>query len=138
VKVEIRPNLILAAEKELGIVAGLQDRVAQVYGGLVYMVLQFCSLLFIFHNQGFLETVHHRDFDEKARFFKRFKVLILVARNRNLKREKKRFAIMNITFWTQEFQRQSAMAVLVAILRFLDSLKPRLFACNFRIMIGAT
>nr|KYP44013.1 hypothetical protein KK1_034535 [Cajanus cajan] len=37
VKVEIRPNLILAAEKELGIVAGLQDRVAQVYGGLVYM-----------------------------------------------------------------------------------------------------
>ncbi|XP_042481692.1 glucuronokinase 1-like [Macadamia integrifolia] len=37
VKVEIRPNLILNAEKELGIVAGLQDRVAQVYGGLVYM-----------------------------------------------------------------------------------------------------
>ncbi|XP_042504013.1 glucuronokinase 1-like [Macadamia integrifolia] len=37
VKVEIRPNLILDAEKELGIVAGLQDRVAQVYGGLVYM-----------------------------------------------------------------------------------------------------
>lgn len=38
VKVEIRPNLILNAEKELGIVAGLQDRVAQVYGGLVHMV----------------------------------------------------------------------------------------------------
>lgn len=38
VKVEIRPNLVLGAEKELGIVAGLQDRVAQVYGGLVYMV----------------------------------------------------------------------------------------------------
>ncbi|XP_073008891.1 glucuronokinase 1-like [Typha latifolia] len=37
IKVEIRPNLILSAEKELGIVAGLQDRVAQVYGGLVYM-----------------------------------------------------------------------------------------------------
>ncbi|KAJ4729317.1 Glucuronokinase 1 [Melia azedarach] len=37
VKVEIRPNIILSAEKELGIVAGLQDRVAQVYGGLVYM-----------------------------------------------------------------------------------------------------
>jgi galactokinase/mevalonate kinase-like predicted kinase len=34
----LRPNLILDAEKELGIVAGLQDRVAQVYGGLVYMV----------------------------------------------------------------------------------------------------
>ncbi|KAA8548159.1 hypothetical protein F0562_004580 [Nyssa sinensis] len=37
VKVEVRPNLVLSAEKELGIVAGLQDRVAQVYGGLVYM-----------------------------------------------------------------------------------------------------
>jgi glucuronokinase len=37
IKVEVRPNLILAAEKELGIVAGLQDRVAQVYGGIVYM-----------------------------------------------------------------------------------------------------
>lgn len=36
--VKIRPQLILNAEKELGIVAGLQDRVAQVYGGLVYMV----------------------------------------------------------------------------------------------------
>ncbi|KAI5651164.1 hypothetical protein M9H77_37169 [Catharanthus roseus] len=37
IKVEVRPNLILNAEKELGIVAGLQDRVAQVYGGLVFM-----------------------------------------------------------------------------------------------------
>ncbi|OMO69270.1 hypothetical protein COLO4_29172 [Corchorus olitorius] len=37
IKVEVRPNLILGAEKELGIVAGLQDRVAQVYGGLVHM-----------------------------------------------------------------------------------------------------
>ncbi|CAO2829907.1 unnamed protein product [Amaranthus hypochondriacus] len=37
VKMEERPNLILDAEKELGIVAGLQDRVAQVYGGLVFM-----------------------------------------------------------------------------------------------------
>ncbi|XP_078436330.1 glucuronokinase 1-like isoform X2 [Wolffia australiana] len=37
VSVEIRPQLILNAENELGIVAGLQDRVAQVYGGLVYM-----------------------------------------------------------------------------------------------------
>ncbi|KAL4562266.1 hypothetical protein LXL04_034465 [Taraxacum kok-saghyz] len=35
--VEIRPQLILNAENELGIVAGLQDRVAQVYGALVYM-----------------------------------------------------------------------------------------------------
>eukprot|EP01018_Ginkgo_biloba_P019867 Gb_22991 [translate_table: standard] len=37
VKVDDRPNLILSAEGELGITAGLQDRVAQVYGGLVYM-----------------------------------------------------------------------------------------------------
>lgn len=43
VKVEIRPDLILSAEKELGIVAGLQDRVAQVYGGLVYMVCDICK-----------------------------------------------------------------------------------------------
>lgn len=35
---EEQPNLILAAEtEELGITAGLQDRVAQVYEGLVYM-----------------------------------------------------------------------------------------------------
>lgn len=32
VKVEVRPNLILNAEKELGVVAGLQERVAQIYG----------------------------------------------------------------------------------------------------------
>ena len=38
IKVEVWPQLILNAEKELGVVAGLQDRVAQVYGGLVYMV----------------------------------------------------------------------------------------------------
>ncbi|KAJ8750109.1 hypothetical protein K2173_014024 [Erythroxylum novogranatense] len=37
IKAEVRPTLVLNAEKELGIVAGLQDRVAQVYGGLVYM-----------------------------------------------------------------------------------------------------
>ncbi|XP_022740601.1 glucuronokinase 1-like [Durio zibethinus] len=37
IKVEVRPKLILSAEQELGIVAGLQDRVAQVYGGLVHM-----------------------------------------------------------------------------------------------------
>ncbi|XP_071692510.1 glucuronokinase 1-like [Rutidosis leptorrhynchoides] len=37
ISVDTRPQLILNAEKELGIVAGLQDRVAQVYGGLVYM-----------------------------------------------------------------------------------------------------
>lgn len=37
VKLADRPNIILDAEKELGIVAGLQDRVVQVYGGLVFM-----------------------------------------------------------------------------------------------------
>ncbi|XP_068667770.1 glucuronokinase 1-like [Aristolochia californica] len=37
VKVEDRPSLILSSENELGIIAGLQDRVVQVYGGLVYM-----------------------------------------------------------------------------------------------------
>ncbi|CAN8236427.1 unnamed protein product [Cochlearia groenlandica] len=38
IRIEVRPNLILNAEKELGIIAGLQDRVAQVYGGgLVHM-----------------------------------------------------------------------------------------------------
>ncbi|GMH06796.1 hypothetical protein Nepgr_008636 [Nepenthes gracilis] len=37
IKVEVRPSLVLSAEKELGIVAGLQDRVAQVFGGLVFM-----------------------------------------------------------------------------------------------------
>ena len=37
-KVEDRPRVMLSAEEELGITAGLQDRVAQVYGGLVYLV----------------------------------------------------------------------------------------------------
>lgn len=32
-----RPSLVLAAEAELGITAGLQDRVIQAYGGLVFM-----------------------------------------------------------------------------------------------------
>ena len=32
-----RPGLALAAEQELGIAAGLQDRVVQTFGGLVYM-----------------------------------------------------------------------------------------------------
>ncbi|KAJ0113237.1 hypothetical protein Patl1_00861 [Pistacia atlantica] len=42
VKVEIKLDLVLSAEKELGIIAGLQDRVAQVYGGLVYMSFSIC------------------------------------------------------------------------------------------------
>jgi glucuronokinase len=32
-----RPELVLSCERELGITAGLQDRVIQAYGGLVYM-----------------------------------------------------------------------------------------------------
>ena len=32
-----RPTLALSAERDLGITAGLQDRVAQVYEGVVYM-----------------------------------------------------------------------------------------------------
>ena len=46
VKVEIKPDLVLSAEKELGIIAGLQDRVAQVYGGLVYMVCDVHAYMF--------------------------------------------------------------------------------------------
>ncbi len=38
IPLHLQPNIILESEtKELGISAGLQDRVAQVYGGLVYM-----------------------------------------------------------------------------------------------------
>ncbi|CAI5478492.1 unnamed protein product [Closterium sp. Yama58-4] len=37
VPVPVRPNLILEAESRLGIAAGLQDRVIQTYGGLVFM-----------------------------------------------------------------------------------------------------
>lgn len=49
IKVEVRPGLVLSAEKQLGIVAGLQDRVAQVYGGLVYMVLRSnrCAIVYL-------------------------------------------------------------------------------------------
>ncbi|CAI5948459.1 unnamed protein product [Closterium sp. NIES-65] len=37
IPVPVRPNLILEAESRLGITAGLQDRVIQTYGGLVFM-----------------------------------------------------------------------------------------------------
>lgn len=37
VDVDHLPTLILSAEEQLGITAGLQDRVIQVYGGVVYM-----------------------------------------------------------------------------------------------------
>ncbi|CAI5509066.1 unnamed protein product [Closterium sp. Naga37s-1] len=37
IPIPVRPNLILEAESRLGIAAGLQDRVIQTYGGLVFM-----------------------------------------------------------------------------------------------------
>jgi glucuronokinase len=37
VDVDYLPSLILSAEEQLGITAGLQDRVIQVYGGVVFM-----------------------------------------------------------------------------------------------------
>ena len=38
IPLEIQPNLVLSVEtEELGIKAGLQDRVIQTYGGVVYM-----------------------------------------------------------------------------------------------------
>eukprot|EP00250_Pteridium_aquilinum_P035198 c8859_g1_i1 orf=106-1167(+) len=49
VKVQERPAIILSAEEEIGITAGLQDRVVQVYGGLVYMDF----------DKHFMETTGH-------------------------------------------------------------------------------
>ena len=37
VPVQDRPALLLSIEEDLGITAGLQDRVVQIYGGAVYM-----------------------------------------------------------------------------------------------------
>lgn len=37
IPLEKQPSFVLSVEQELGIQAGLQDRVVQVYGGLVYM-----------------------------------------------------------------------------------------------------
>ncbi|KAI3746712.1 hypothetical protein L6452_09151 [Arctium lappa] len=45
--VEMRPQLILNAEKELGIVSGLEDRVAQVYGGKVWSPKLLTTWLFV-------------------------------------------------------------------------------------------
>lgn len=44
---EEKPGVVLSAEEELGIAAGLQDRVVQVYGGLVYMVRASSQLLVV-------------------------------------------------------------------------------------------
>lgn len=52
----ILANLILAAEtQEIGIAAGLQDRVCQVYGGLVYM--DFNKAYFDRHGHGHYEVL---------------------------------------------------------------------------------
>lgn len=37
IPLETQPSFVLSVEQELGIQAGLQDRVVQIYGGLVYM-----------------------------------------------------------------------------------------------------
>jgi glucuronokinase len=56
---EVLPGLILAVEKdELGIGAGLQDRVAQVYEGLVYM--DFDKALMDRHGHGIYEPLDPR------------------------------------------------------------------------------
>jgi glucuronokinase len=53
---ETQPNLILAAERdELGITAGLQDRVVQVWEGLVYM--DFSRDLMEAHGHGAYESL---------------------------------------------------------------------------------
>ena len=52
----IQPTLVLEVEtKELGITAGLQDRVAQAYGGLVYM--DFAPELFEMQGHGTYEPL---------------------------------------------------------------------------------
>lgn len=52
----IQPNLVLSVEtEELGIWAGLQDRVVQVYGGMVYM--DFNEDFMSCHNHGIYENL---------------------------------------------------------------------------------
>ncbi|MFQ6098271.1 MAG: mevalonate kinase [Armatimonadota bacterium] len=52
----MQPNLVLQAETdELGIAAGLQDRVVQVYGGLVYM--DFAPILMAAQGHGFYKPM---------------------------------------------------------------------------------
>lgn len=56
IKKEILPNLILETEtREIGITAGLQDRVAQVYEGLVYM--DFNREIMEEHKHGLYESM---------------------------------------------------------------------------------
>ena len=52
----LQPNLILETEtRELGVGAGLQDRVAQVYEGLVYM--DFSRELMVAQHHGYYENL---------------------------------------------------------------------------------
>jgi len=52
----IQPNLVLQAETdELGIAAGLQDRVVQVYGGLIYM--DFSPILMAAQGHGYYQPM---------------------------------------------------------------------------------
>jgi hypothetical protein len=50
------PGLILSAETELGITAGLQDRVIQVYEGMVYMVRPASRISPILRLHGCMNT----------------------------------------------------------------------------------
>lgn len=60
-----RPGLVLQAEEELGITAGLQDRVVQVYGGVVYM--DFAKDMMQRHGHGRCcpESEHHSFYPER-------------------------------------------------------------------------
>jgi hypothetical protein len=74
-KIEDRPRVILSAEEELGITAGLQDRVAQVYGGLVYMVLSCMQQL----NAFLLETYFSQETYHEVNMYFWFSYLIFNA-----------------------------------------------------------
>ena len=66
-----RPGLVLKAEEELGITAGLQDRVVQVYGGIVYM--EFARDLMQRHGHGRCcpEPENHQSFPETGCCFQK-------------------------------------------------------------------
>jgi len=58
---ERQPSFILSVEQELGIQAGLQDRVVQVYQGVVFM--DFDSSYMQEHGHGTYERLPRSDFD---------------------------------------------------------------------------
>jgi len=61
ISLERQPSLILSVESELGIQAGLQDRVVQVYQGLVYM--DFDKAFMDEHGHGQYEQLSRETFD---------------------------------------------------------------------------